>query len=340
MQNTTLLVEALKNLTIREDEKDTLLELVNAIQKEQAISNFKTNRLEKDRIIAVNLLESSVEDLNKQNLEIKAKNTLLEQQTQEIEAKNKILQQQQQQLKATTEQLRKNLHSLEISYEELENFSFIASHDLKTPLRSITSFAQLLDKKYNHILDDDARNYLNFIVQGVNKMNNTVNDLIDFAKLSNKNAKFIDTDLNEVIKNVLSNLEQRIAETKAVILTPKLPVLHVYKSGMTHLFENLLDNALKFSKQNEIPVIEIKAENVDDFWQFSVHDNGLGLDESYQKKAFQPFQRISNLERPGTGMGLAICKKVVQIHGGNIWYQSKIGEGSIFNFTIEQKRLN
>jgi light-regulated signal transduction histidine kinase (bacteriophytochrome) len=333
MQNTTLLVEALKNLTIREDEKNTLIELVAAIQKEQAISNFKTNRLEKDKIIATNLLESSVEDLNKQNLEIKAKNMLLEQQTQEIEAKNKILQQQQQ-------QLREHLRSLEISYEELENFSFIASHDLKTPLRSITSFAQLLIKKHSCLLDEDALNYLHFIIQGVDKINNTVNDLIAFSKLNNKDANFLDTNLNDIVKDVLSNLKQRISETKAVVLMPELPVLYVYKNGMTHLFENLLDNALKFSKEDETPIIEIKVKNEGNIWQFSVQDNGMGLDERYQKKAFLPFQRISNLERPGTGMGLAICKKVAQIHGGNIWYQSKIGEGSIFSFTIEQKSFN
>jgi light-regulated signal transduction histidine kinase (bacteriophytochrome) len=340
MQKITLLVETLKKLDINETEKNELLALANAIQKEQAISDFKTNRLEKDKIIAVNLLEASVEDLNRQNIEIKAKNALLELQTQEIEAKNKTLQLQQQQLEATTKQLRENLRSLEISYEELENFSFIASHDLKTPLRSITSFAQLLAKKYNHLLDEDALNYLHFIVQGVNKMNNTVDDLIGFFKLNNKDAKFLDTDLNDIVKNVLANLAQQISDKKAVILMPELPVLHIYKNGIIHLFENLLDNALKFSKEDETPIIEIKVQNEGNIWQFSVQDNGLGLDESYQKKAFQPFQRISNLENPGTGMGLAICKKVAQMHGGDIWYQSKIGEGSVFSFTIEQKNFN
>ncbi len=337
MQNTTLLVESLKNLTISENEKNKLLALVNTIKKEQTINDFKINRLEKDKIIAVNLLEASVEDLNKQNVEIKTKNALLEQQAIEIEAKNSVLEQQQLQLEKTTEQLRKNLHALEMSYEELENFSFIASHDLKTPLRSITSFAQLLEKKYAPVLNENALNYLNFIVQGVDKMNNTVNDLIDFSKLNNKNAKFLDTDLNDIVNGVLSNLGQQIKEKNAVIFTEKLPILNVYKSGISYLFENLLDNALKFSKENETPMIEIKVEKEGDIWQFSVHDNGLGLDEFYQKKVFQPFQRISNLERPGTGMGLAICKKVAQIHGGNIWYQSKIGEGSVFSFTIEQK---
>lgn len=337
MNNINLLIEELKNLNIPNPNIDKLLVLANGAKKEQNISDFKLNRLEKDRSIAINLLQVSVEDLNKRNEEIVEKNRLLEQQTTEIEATNTKLALQQTQLKATSEQLRENLDSLKISYEELEQFSFIASHDLKTPLRSITSFTQLLEKKYEHILDEDAKVYLKFIVEGTNKMNNILNDLIDFSKTSNKNAHFSPTDLNDVVDTVLFNLQKNIEETKAVVVTQKLPVLHIYKTGMLHLFQNLLGNSLKFAKKDKAPEIKINAEKTDDYWMFTVQDNGLGLEEDFQQKAFQPFQRINNLEKPGTGMGLAICKKIVQIHGGDIWYKSKVGEGSSFNFTIKQK---
>ena len=337
MQSINLLIEKLKNLNIDENEKIKLLNLANSTQKEQIVSDFKLGRVDKDRSIAVNLLGASVEDLNKQNAEISKKNKLLNLQTEEIEAKNLVLESQKIQLEATAEQLRENLRSLEISYEELEHFSFIASHDLKTPLRSITSFVQLLERKYAPVLEGDGLSYLKFIVEGTSKMNDIINDLVEFSETSDKNAKFLQTDLNEVVKIVLSNLEQSIDKTKAVVLVHKLPVLNVYKSGMVHLFQNLMDNALKFSKDDRPPHIEIKACEDNNTWQFSICDNGLGLEEAFQKKAFQPFQRINHLDRPGTGMGLAICKKIAQIHGGDIWYKSKIGEGSTFNFTIRQK---
>ena len=339
MNSINLLIEELKNLNIDENEKTRLVQIANNAKKEQTISDFKLGRLNKDRSIAINLLEASVEDLNKQNVEISKKNKLLSIQAEEIEAKNTKLELQQIQLKATTDQLRENLRSLEISYEELEHFSFIASHDLKTPLRSITSFVQLLERKYAHILDENGSSYLKFIVEGANKMNNIVNDLVEFSRTNDKNAKFSPTDLNDVVKTVLFNLQQSIDDTKTVILTHKLPVLHVYRSGMVHLFQNLLDNSIKFAKEGASPHIEINAHEDNNTWKFSVQDNGLGLDETFQKKAFQPFQRIHYLEKPGTGMGLAICKKIVQIHGGDIWYESKVGEGSTFNFTIKEKMI-
>ncbi len=339
MNNINILLEELKSLNTENHDIERLLALATTVKKEQNVNDFKLNRLEKDRSIAINLLQASVEDLNKRNEEITEKNRLLELQTSEIEAKNTKLELQQIQLKATTEQLRENLRSLEISYEELEQFSFIASHDLKTPLRSITSFTQLLEKRYSHVLDENAKTYLKFIVDGTNKMNNIVNDLVEFSKTNDKNAHFSATDLNEVVNTVLFNLQKSIDDTKAVILTQKLPVLHIYKTGMVHLFQNLLDNSLKFAQKDKAPKIKINAEKTDDCWMFTIEDNGLGLEEDFQKKAFQPFQRISNLEKPGTGMGLAICKKIVQIHGGDIWYSSKVGEGSSFNFTIKQKYL-
>ena len=339
MNTINLLIEELKKLNIENPSINSLLALASGAKKEQNSSDFKVNRLEKDKSIAINLLQVSVEDLNKRNEEIVEKNRLLELQTSEIEAKNTKLELQQIQLKATTELLRENLRSLEISYEELEQFSFIASHDLKTPLRSITSFAQLLEKRYSHILDENAKIYLKFIVDGANKMNDIVNDLVEFSKTNDKNAHFSPTDLNEVVDAALFNLQKNIDDTKAVVLTEKLPVLHIYKTGMVHLFQNLLDNSLKFAQKDKIPKITINVAKTDDCWMFTVQDNGLGLEENFQQKAFQPFQRISNLEKPGTGMGLAICKKIVQIHGGDIWYNSKVGEGSSFNFTIKQKYL-
>ena len=233
-----------------------------------------------------------------------------------------------------SQELSENLHMLEKSYAELEQFSYIASHDLKSPLRTIASYAGLLKRRYFNELDTHAIEFIDYVVKGASHMNDIIQDLLEYSNV-NKAQIWTSIDLNEMLFLVLQNLDKEITESKAKILFPKLPTINGFKTGMSQLFQNLIANAIKF-KSDLAPVISIQVENRSAHWQFIIADNGVGLEERYQEKAFQPFQRINNLERPGTGMGLAICKKIVNKHKGEIWYKSKAGCGTSFYFTISK----
>lgn len=293
-------------LSIDEETRAALLKEVKGCEKELVRRAFKINRTLTDKAIAVNLLKTSVEELEVRKAELSLQNQRIEE----------------------------NLRQLEMSYQELEQFSYIASHDLKSPLRNIASYAQLLSRRYKGQLDEQADEFINFIVKGAKHMDEIIRDLLEYSKSAREND-FVQTDLNNTLEVVQFNLQQEITENNARIQTQQLPRLYINKSAVSQLFQNLIGNAIKF-KGKEAPVISISCEPRNKEWLFKVTDNGVGMDESFQEKAFLPFQRINNLDRPGTGMGLAICKKVVKMHNGDIWYESKRGEGTTFNFTLAQ----
>jgi signal transduction histidine kinase len=315
-------------------ELDDLLMQYQLLLKENKKLNFKLERLEKDRSIAINLLQQTVADLASERDIVVSKNQLLEEKNVEIELKNTQLLGQQDELRIITNNLSKSLHALEISYNELEQISTMASHDLKTPLRSICGFAQLLERRYKNQLDEDAQEYINHITLGAKKINAVVSDFINYTQTKMESGTFETVDLNEIMSEVKQNLQHEIIATRAYFKIPQLPSVKSNRNIMVHLFQNIIENALKYSKQNLHPNIIINAKKVDDQWSFSISDNGLGLDEKYQHKVFEPFQRVDHLEKPGTGMGLAICKKIIQLHHGKIWYNSQLGVGTTFNFTI------
>ncbi|MEY4902357.1 MAG: hypothetical protein RLZZ292_172 [Bacteroidota bacterium] len=329
----------LATLSMSESDRCIVENLVKGVGKEHAKVDFKLNRLDKDRSIAINLLNASVEDLQRQKDLVVEKNEQLQVQKREIELKNILLEQQKQLLKEKSNRLHANLKALEMSYSELEHFSFVASHDLKTPLRNIASFAQLLQKKYHGQLDQEADEYINFIVGGVTKMNAILGDLLEYSKIGDKHDGMHLTNLNNIVNAVKENLKDDIKASKATIIIDELPELVTYPKGMVQLFQQLIHNSIKFRKNQEPPIIEIRAQWQKKHWLFTIADNGLGFEAAYQHKAFQPFQRVDHLELPGTGMGLAICKKVVKMHHGDIWCQSAIGVGTVFNFTIVQNGL-
>lgn len=306
--------------TMSEAEQSLLFEQIDLLEKEQKRNEFKLQRLEKDRSIAVNLLEESVKDLGEQRDQIAENNQLLRKQSIALEE--------------STSKLSRSLEALEFSYRELEQITVMASHDLKTPLRSIYSFAQLLEKKYWAHFDDDGKRFLQFIMNGTNKMNEVMDDFVNYTQINLQDTDFVQNDLNEVIYLAIDNLKLDIKASNTVIENQLMPSIQSHKSGMVKLFQNLIGNAIKFGKPNTAPNISIVSQKLNNQWIFSVTDNGSGIDECYKEKIFQPFQRIHNLEKPGNGIGLALCKKIVQLHRGNIWYSSKIGEGTTFNFTI------
>jgi len=239
-------------------------------------------------------------------------------------------------LKGVQKELEQRATQLERSNEELERFAYVASHDLQGPLRTIASYLQLLEMRYKNKLDPEALEFIDFSVNGAKRMQQLILDLLNYSKISSAPKPFIKTDLNDLVKMVLKGLNSTIKVTKAEIIVDPLPEIMAEPNHLYQLFQNLIDNALKFVK-GEIPKIQISVEEREDEWEFSIGDNGIGIKEEYQEKIFQIFQRLHSLsEYPGTGVGLAICKKVVQLHGGEIWFTSTPGNGTTFYFTISK----
>lgn len=235
-------------------------------------------------------------------------------------------------VKSTTEEL-------ERSNKELEQFAYIASHDLQEPLRSISSFAKLLARRYKNKLDPDADEFIDYITNGTKRMQRMIDDLLILSRVGTKGKEFLPTDIKEVINDVLTNLKTLIEKNQAIITFDNMPIVNVDQTQLNQLFQNLIDNAIKFRKKDVIPKIHISAKQEGNEWIFSVQDNGIGIDPKNFSKLFVIFQRLhSREEYPGTGIGLVICKKIVARHGGRIWVESEIGKGSIFYFSIPIKR--
>jgi PAS domain S-box-containing protein len=240
-------------------------------------------------------------------------------------------------LKDIYAQLEQRAAQLQISNTELERFAYVASHDLQEPLRMISSFLQLLEKKYQDTIDEKGRDYIRFAVDGSLRMKYLINDLLDYSRVSTRRQNLEQVNVEFIVKDVLQNLSLRIEEKKAVIKTSMLPVLpNADKTQMVQLFQNLIGNALKYSGHKQ-PRIEIEAVEKEEEWLFAIKDNGIGFDERFAEKIFVIFQRLHNRsEYSGTGIGLAICKKIIDRHGGKIYAESVPGEGSRFWFTIKK----
>jgi len=238
-----------------------------------------------------------------------------------------------------TEQKLKNLaESLAQSNKELEQFAYIASHDLQEPLRMVSSYVQLLQRRYKGSLDSQADEFINYAVEGVSRMKMLINDLLIYSRVNTREFEFEAVDCNEVVRQTILNLKSSIDESGAIINVEPLPTVYSNKLYMMQVFQNLLSNAIKFRKKDTKPEIKIYAKRNEDEWLFSVSDNGIGLEKEFAEKIFIIFQRLHNTsEYPGTGIGLAICKRIIEKLGGHIWVESKVGEGSTFNFTIPYK---
>lgn len=222
------------------------------------------------------------------------------------------------------------------SNKELEQFAYVASHDLQEPLRIITSYIQLLEKGYKDKLDEEANVFIHFTVDAAKRMHVLINDLLTYSRVGFLAKEFEQSDINVVIKMALENLKISVVETNAKIKFDKLPIINADLSQMTQLFQNIIGNSIKFSK-GRTPEITISAKEEPAHWLFSISDNGIGIQKEYLDKIFVIFQRLHSIaEYPGTGIGLAICKKIVERHGGKIWAESEIGKGTTFYFTIKK----
>ncbi|MBI5042859.1 MAG: GHKL domain-containing protein [Nitrospirae bacterium] len=230
--------------------------------------------------------------------------------------------------------LKRYADELKRSNAELEQFAYVASHDLQEPLRMVSSFTQLLSKRYKDKLDTDASEFISYAVEGANRMQRLINNLLSYSRINTKGKPFEETDCEEILGHVRANLHVAIEKSGALITNDHLPIVMGDASQLMRLFQNLIDNAVKFSDK-EAPRIHVSAEAKDNEWLFSVRDNGIGIDPQYHERIFLIFQRLHGKEEyPGTGIGLAICKRIVERHGGRIWVEQGPQNGTVFYFTI------
>lgn len=232
------------------------------------------------------------------------------------------------------EELAQAMEELKRSNDELQQFAYVASHDLQEPLRMVGSYCQLLQRRYQGKLGPDADEFIGYAVEGAKRMQRLINDLLLYSRVGTKGKPFASVSLEEVLADTKANLTMAIEEAKAEIAADPLPTVHGDATQLAQLFQNLVGNALKF--RDEIPVrIRISAERTGARWQLSVRDNGIGIKPEYADRIFMIFQRLHTREQyPGTGIGLSICKKIVERHGGRISVEPAPGKGSIFTFTL------
>jgi len=284
--------------------------LVSAIQKRDAagapianrITVFNTTerrRYERELLLARRRAEEIAAELSRINLELTRSNTAL--------------------LKAN---------------EELGQFAYAASHDLQEPLRTMTTYAQLLARRYAGEIDEDGQLFIRNIVEGSRRMENLIGDLLSFSQAQSSHVALRQTDMNRPLQIALSNLRAAVDESNATVVSDELPFLTVDAGRMAQVFQNLIGNAIKYRKPDEAPRIRISCSEDPHECVFSVRDNGLGFENEYAEQIFGVFKRLHGREIPGTGIGLAICKRMVESHGGRIWAESSPGVGSTFYFSV------
>ncbi len=223
------------------------------------------------------------------------------------------------------------------SNEELEQFAYVASHDLREPLRMVTSYLQLLSKRYQGRLDADADEFIHFAVDGAERMRGLIDGILAWSRVGRRGREFRSTDSNAVLRSSLANLQVAIVEAGAVVTHDSLPAVVADPDQLMQLFQNLVGNAIKF-RGAEPPRVHVSASRDEAQWKFQVTDNGIGLDPQNADRIFKMFQRLHDRETyPGTGIGLAVARRIVERHGGRIWVESEPGRGATFLFTLPER---
>ena len=308
-------------------------------------------------------LNVSNEELNDTTKRLKVSNEELQETTKELKVTNNDLMQQRDGLKQERDDLEKTVEErtaeikeaydtlkeresrlkdtvteLKSSNEELETFAYITSHDLQEPLRTVASYAQLLERRYKGKIDKDADDFLEFMVSGAKRMKKQIQGILDYSRIGTHGEKFREFNAEEALNIALSNLQASIKECNAEITHDPLPIICADESQIMRVFQNLIGNALRFRKEGVKPKVHISAKKTDNEYVFSINDNGIGMEMQYTDKIFEVFKRIHAIgEYSGAGIGLAIVKRIIDRHGGRLWVESKLGKGSTFYFTISLK---
>lgn len=262
----------------------------------------------------------------------------VEARTRELAVANRELQREIEERKRVEELLLHKARELARSNDDLEQFAYLVSHDLQEPLHVASGFLRLLARRYQGKLDAKANEFINCALDSINRLEQQIKDLLDYSRVTTRGKEFTRVDVNAVLEQVLKDLSLTIKEKKARITHAPLPEVMADRSQLARVFQNLIGNALKFCGDKH-PQVHIGAEQVNGEWQFFVQDRGIGIDPKHHERIFLMFERLhSRAEYPGTGIGLAICKKIVERHGGRIWVESQPGQGSTFYFTIPIRR--
>ena len=240
-------------------------------------------------------------------------------------------------LSAANERLKLLNKELSRSNEDLQQFAFAASHDLQEPLRTVTSFVTLLERNAGSKLTEDEQEYLRFIADGSRRMRALIDDLLRYSQVGQKPAHVEVIDLNALLPTVLENLREGILESGAEVRYEALPEVSGDEAQLGQVFQNLIGNAIKYARPGVRPVIGVSAENGSEDWLIRVSDNGIGIESDYLQSIFAPFKRLHGREISGTGIGLAICRRVIEAHGGRIWAKSILGQGSDFFFSLPRE---
>ncbi|HEX7468814.1 MAG TPA: ATP-binding protein [Methanobacterium sp.] len=239
--------------------------------------------------------------------------------------------------KEAEDEIEKTIDELKRSNQELERFAYVSSHDLQEPLRMVTLYSQLLERRYKDRLDDDANDFIEYIVENAKCMKSLIDDLLEYSRITSQAKEFENIDLEKVLEDVLSNLSIPLVENNVNITHDSLPTVFADRNQMMQVFQNLITNAIKF-RGEESPKIDISAQKGEKEWIFAVKDNGIGISPEHQKQIFEVFKRLHTRdEYPGTGIGLSITQKIIERHVGRIWVESESGIGSTFYFTLPIK---
>ncbi len=294
---------------LSDSEKNEWFKSLKLVQEELSTAQTNLNSLEEERNLATKYLNDTILDLEQNHAQLTEANKYLAHQNEIIDS---------------------NLQKLISAYDELEQFTYIASHDLKSPLRTISSYAQLLKSKYSDNLDAKANEYINIIISSMQDMTEVINESLAYSRIGKEGIKRTQPiPLQQVIEIVKSNLDSEIKESATVIEYDELPTIIGRKTNFVQLFQNLISNSIKY-KSEDPPLINITSKIFNDYWQLELTDNGKGIDQKYHDTIFQPFKRINHGSLSGAGLGLAICKKICTMYNGSIQIQSKENKGTTF----------
>lgn len=280
--------------------------------------------------VSVTLVSISRRSFSQSETMLRNMEDQIEQKTIELQTLNQTLE----------SEVKRRTEELKVKNEELQQFAYVASHDLKEPLNTIDSFISLINKEKTEQFDEDTSTYFNYIRRASRRMGKLIEDLLEFSRLGTYNH-FQKVNCNQLLEDLKKDLHAKIKESQASISIGKLPVVNARETELRLLFQNLIQNAIKFKKEDQSVEIDIRAEETPSHWLFSVQDNGIGIKEKHQDRIFTIFKRLHGKDQfEGTGIGLAHCQKIVKLHGGKIWVSSEFNKGSTFKFTIAKEQTD